>query len=419
MIRLSAISKQYFIVFLAILALQSCKKDATSDKIQDATVEYFIDQKEASAISMDFSSKMHAVAISVRSSDKKLLSTNSKGNSFSVNSGKTVENITPVKGSNGQSAYYIINYKEGGFTIISADKRTMSIMSYSETGKFKTDIVPEGLDQWLFSAKKMVDSVRTTNTKYTGQDTVSRNSMLVTPNKLLPPKDPIDPENCPWTTVEVGPLVQTHWGQAGDGYGNYYNTNCPFLNCSVNTNTNGHAYTGCTTTSVAQIIKFHQFPTSYNYSLMANDYSTSETARLMGNIFDFTVNTDYNCDASSGTMDKTVITLHNFGYPSAHKIDYYQTSNYQTVENELSANRPVIFSGGKKGSWFIFPKYEGGHQWVCDGFRSSQNCTAGYLYLHMNWGWNGTYDGWYAFDSFKNGAGDFNYKSQVIVGIHP
>lgn len=405
-------SKRYFIIVLSILVLNSCKKDKDQNTIQHVDTEYFVDLKQASALGIDFSNKLHAATISENSSNKKLLS-DSRESASSVNSEKIVENITPVEGSNGQSAYYIINYKEGGFTIISADKRTMSIMAFSETGKFKTDGVPEGLNQWLYAAKIVVDSVRVSNAKYTGQDTISRNSILMTANKL-PPIDP-DPDPCPLFFEEVGPLVETQWGQGYDGYGNYYNSNCPLLACGPN----GHAHAGCTTVSVAQIFKYHQFPGSYNYSFMENNYSTNETERLMGNIFNYTINIGSDCDKSSGTMDQTVTTLHFFGYPGAHKINYYQTSNYENVKNELRANRPVIFSGGRKGNWLIFPVFRDGHQWVCDGFRSIQDCQSGSLFFHMNWGWYGDSDGWYGFQGFNPGVHDFNYKSEVIVGIHP
>lgn len=128
---------------------------------------------------------------------------------------------------------------------------------------------------------------------------------------------------------------------------------------------------------------------------------------------------DYDCEGSSGTMNKTLSTLRNLGYSNSTKLTYSGTSNYIAVTNELRANRPVIFSGGNKGSWFIFPVYKGGHEWVCDGFNESYICGNGLLSLHMNWGWGGIYDGWYSFSGFNPGSMDFNYKSEVIINIRP
>lgn len=49
---------------------------------------------------------------------------------------------------------------------------------------------------------------------------------------------------------------------------------------------------------------------------------------------------------------------------------------------------------------------------------------AGYLYLHMNWGWyNGVANGWYAFNNFNptvNGTTyTFNYETKMVYNIKP
>jgi hypothetical protein len=388
---------QCFVALLFVLALQSCKKDSSVNKLEKSDSDYFIDQNEASGVATNF--------------NKNITSLKSKMRTAEMAATKSVASIIPVKGTNGSSAFYIIKYNGGGFSIVSADKRTMSVLAYSENGDFKTDMIPDGLNQWLYSVKTMIDSVRTKKIKYTGQDTISRNSMVNVMRGELPPVDPIDPENCPGTYEEVAPLVSSEWSQDTG-----YNDNCPPLSCGPN----GHAYTGCSTTAIAQIVNYHRFPTSYNYNAMANTYATTETARLMGNIFNMTI-ADYNCDGSSSTMDKTVNTLRNLGYAnSVRKLPYSQTSNYTTVMDELRANRPVIFSGGQQGTWFIFPRYTGGHEWVCDGFKRGENCNYSWITMHMNWGWGPySYNGWFAFNNFNPASTSFNYQSEVIVGIHP
>lgn len=401
------LTAKLFLISFLFLLLHSCDRESFTVSPRSVDSANFVDQNHALSISQDFNTRLRKASIQRR----KLLSNGNADHGH--NTGKIMESITSVSGTNGMSAFYIVNYKEGGFTIISGDKRTMSIMAFSETGSFPTDTVPAGVNQWLFSAKAAVDSVRNNNVAYTGQDTISRNLMVINtspPDETLP-----DPDNCPGYRDEVGPLLQTQWNQAGGGSIYHYNDLCPELACGPN----GHAYTGCTTTSVAQIAKYHQFPSSYNYSLMDNTNATSETARLMGNIFKLTIGNDYDCNGSSGDMDKTVSALHSLGYSSAHKIDYYQTANYETVMSELDANRPVILSGGHEGSFLVFPVYKGGHEWVCDGYVHTQNCMAGMLYFHMNWGWGGLYNGNYGLGGFNPGGMDFNYKGQAIIGIHP
>lgn len=43
---------------------------------------------------------------------------------------------------------------------------------------------------------------------------------------------------------------------------------------------------------------------------------------------------------------------------------------------------------------------------------------AGMLYFHVNWGMGGLYNGNYGLGGFNPGGMDFNYKGEVIIGIH-
>jgi hypothetical protein len=110
-----------------------------------------------------------------------------------------------------------------------------------------------------------------------------------------------------------------------------------------------------------------------------------------------------------------------FGYSSAQYIGYAGTSNFTIVKDELRNGRPVIFRGGQNEGWWIFGHYANGHVWVSDGFSSAYYCQIGVstLYLHMNWGASGFYDGYYAYNNFNPGSETFNYQSCVIVNIKP
>lgn len=108
-------------------------------------------------------------------------------------------------------------------------------------------------------------------------------------------------------------------------------------------------------------------------------------------------------------------------------MDYDGTSNYNAVRNELRAQKPVILRGGRKRSGITWPwnYYTDGHAWICDGFTSyseycwSPDCGYGYstLYFHMNWGWNGSFNGNYAFNNFNPSTYTFNYESGAVIGI--
>ncbi len=42
-----------------------------------------------------------------------------------------------------------------------------------------------------------------------------------------------------------------------------------------------------------------------------------------------------------------------------------------------------------------------------------------YLLFHMNWGWGGTYNGWYNYNNFNPGDFTFNYQTGMVYNIIP
>lgn len=201
------------------------------------------------------------------------------------------------------------------------------------------------------------------------------------------------------------------------------------MSCSVPC---GKAYAGCVPIAIAQVMKFHQYPISYNWSSMPNNYGTTTTASLIKDIHNsITINVfgneipaiSYDCDGTGVDKDYNTsgVFKNKFGYSSASQAEY----NYETVKQQLRLTRPVILGGGRKSGWWIFSTYKDGHMWVCDGFRRSfiwsEDCSMGwgYLYLHMNWGWGGYENGWYAFNNFNPDTYTFNYQVKMVYNIKP
>jgi len=64
----------------------------------------------------------------------------------STSATKKVKAIKTVKDRKNKDAYYVMNYEQGGFAVISADKRTESVLAFSDKNEFITDSVPSGLN---------------------------------------------------------------------------------------------------------------------------------------------------------------------------------------------------------------------------------------------------------------------------------
>jgi hypothetical protein len=259
-----------------------------------------------------------------------------------------------------------------------------------------------------------------------------------------PPDDPgpcqSDPNYSEYTTYTTGPLVPVTWGQ-----GDTFNDLCPYLNCS--TTTNGHAWTGCVATAMSEIIRYWQSPVGkYNYSSMSTNIGNNDVQRLMHDA-GLSVSMIYGCGGSNPPAEKWIVggiltnestaeiiadgfrSASYFGYSSADYDTKYEGADYQKIQTDIMYQRPVILSGFEGKNAFDVPTGEG-HAWVCDGTSSTdhQFCMNGSLVeyttldLHMNWGWEGIFDGWFAFNNWTitNDEGEaFQYFNELNYNIHP
>jgi len=72
------------------------------------------------------------------------------------------------------------------------------------------------------------------------------------------------------------------------------------------------------------------------------------------------------------------------------------------MRSSLNKKRPVLYTG--QGT--------GGHAFVCDGYQGTS-------YFHFNWGWNGSYDGYFYISSLTPGGDNFNSYQGAVLDIHP
>lgn len=173
---------------------------------------------------------------------------------------------------------------------------------------------------------------------------------------------------------------------------------------------------------MAQIMKYHQYPASYNWDAMPNTSGSSETSRLMRDI-GTSVNMDYSCNGSGADTENEVAASfkNDFNYTSATYSDY----DSEVVKQQLRGNKPVILRGGRESGWWIFVTYKDGHAWISDGYLTSlvysEDCSMAWesLYFHMNWGWSGELNGWFTHLNWNPGDHTFNYKKGMVYNIKP
>ncbi|MCQ2266892.1 MAG: C10 family peptidase [Bacteroidaceae bacterium] len=328
--------------------------------------------------------------------------------------------------------YYVFNQKDnGGFVILGADDLAPNLLAYTTQGLFDEQHMAPGLRYWLSEYDRYIGEAIATGRPV---QTASRNKVR----------------------AAIQPILTTTWGQ-GDAYykaEQHYNIYCPQINGT-------YSPTGCVATAMAQIMNHHQHPkrgtgsksytsNTHKLTLSANFGQTTYKWAEMQDHYGYTVGNDgratnepfstsaneavstlmYHCGIAaemdyapqaSGAMEYVAAKgmLQYFGYDQgaylADKIFYTADEWEDLLHAELSANRPVLYTGATTN--------REGHAFVCDGYDGQR--------FHINWGWNGMSDGYYTvlgFDalhpkeqgtggSYTSGA--FSEGNTAFIGMKP
>jgi hypothetical protein len=304
--------------------------------------------------------------------------------------------------------FYAFNFTEGGFAIVSADKRQSPVLAYSQDGHFdiqalQDNALPDGVREWMEHTKEVTADIRSGKlAPLSPPSAFARLKEDSTQSILLPGP------GCTDSYHHVKSLsLPTTWNQ-GCGY----NDEAPL----ASNGPCGHAWAGCVATAMGQVMKYYQFPGGYDWGNMANGSGTPATAHLLRDA-GIRVNMSYGGDGSGAYMWDVDDALRSFGYSSSTQYTDYL---FGKIETEIDYNRPVIMSGTKDCDFLGFPTC-GGHAWVVTGYEEYYYCDTGTYsqYLLMNWGWGGSYNGWYLAYKLNPGGANYNYHNQLIIGIKP
>ncbi|MCK5762571.1 MAG: C10 family peptidase [Clostridiales bacterium] len=321
-----------------------------------------------------------------------------------------IEDYIEIKDSKNVTALYLVKLSNNSLVTLAADYRSHPIMSYSEfENEINIDSMPHNFLFWLYDEAMAIEFARNNNLEQTAEVKYEWYSISM---QFEPPGG--TPWECPNAYFEEkSPLLTTAWGQ-----GSSYNNLCPYFGCDGN----GHALTGCVATAMAQIMRYHEHPTDYNWSNMPDNYGTYDTQSLMSDA-GVSVNMDYGCVSSGAYSWKVDDALEDdFNYSNAT----YGNFNHYTIKSNLQQNKPVYLRGKRiSGNSYI------GHAWVCDGYQAGHICVFDdygniigeydYLSFHMNWGWAPTYPNtWCGVNNFAAPNGyAYNYHKKMVYNITP
>lgn len=314
--------------------------------------------------------------------------------------------------------YYVVtNRLLPGFVLVSADTSMPEILAFSDNASFTSADMPEHVASWMRGYDVMRDICQTNSTDVTAWLMASQTG-----------------------NDDISPLLGgIEWGQDHP-----YNAYCPEKDGKKTPS-------GCVATALSQIMMYHRYPlhgtgsidyytrtnnyhitcdfehTYFDWDQMRETYSATVSdkrfvapiATLLATV-GAAVQMNYDSGGSGASDINTIYGIKNYlGFDSdaflADIEDYSAEVWHNTLQQELMEGRPVYYTGtdGKNG-----------HAFVIDGMQKGSD---GLMYYHVNWGWDGRYNGYYLLNALKpkasgtggNASSNYSYGNSMICGIKP
>lgn len=392
------------IVILSIITILTSCSDDTEQKIGISQVNnannaecYTISSDEASAIALNMTSK-HATLTRSKETDiiKDVYAWRSQEIWENTQStGSSIDSSLP------DTIMYIVNFEENkGFALVAADKRIGDVIALIDTGHLTPEERIENpgfrifldLLQSYCSRKVRENSVRTMTRS--GESGYGE-----------------------WEEIgRVNSFVLTNWYQTTP-----FNDQCPTINGQ-------HCLAGCGAIAAAQIMAYHRMPLSHNdYYFLWDDINPGtdvpltnageESAATLVHRIGVMQNMNYGLNGSGTTFQCIVNSFEDMGY----QYDISSTSyDIYDIIDELDDHYPILITA--------YDLYVGGHVWVLDGYllyareiygSTSTDPYEYQDYLHCNWGWGGSQNGFFLSPVFNIGSHYFHYFIELLDGIRP
>ena len=307
-----------------------------------------------------------------------------------------------------KDAVYVFNHTNGGFVWVSASDYSHEVLGYSDSGSFDKNNIPDNMQYWLRMYAGEIARVEAIHPVGAGAKRVATSYQ------------------------EVAPLLDgVTWNQGAP-----YNNLCPTIGGQ-------RCVTGCVATAISQIMYKHKHPTygtgSYSYTTESgvsasanfgntfydwnnmlpsynNGYTSTQATAVATLMYHVGVASSMNYGTSLSLaymLDPLIGLIEHFDYDKGMQVwlrDYVMddTRILNAIARDLQAGLPVYMGGATANSE--------GHAFVCDGMKSDG-------YLHINWGWGGISNGYFALSALDpelqgTGGSSGNLAFTEYVGVY-
>ena len=314
----------------------------------------------------------------------------------------------------GQADYYIFNTGDS-FIIVPGDDRAEDVLAYGDS-PLDMNNLPDGMKYWLDGFKKQMEHL------------LANPSLEILQGQRRAPARQGE---------SIEPLLTATWDQ-----GSPYNLECPASKGS-------RCVTGCPATSLSMVFYYWKYPTDstpsvpgyvteslklrleelpptqFDWDNMLDSYRrgyNSDQAHAVAKLMRYLGQAelmDYTPSASGSYGENILETAILFGYSpeaeiiykSAWDTDevYYSDEEWAyIIQDELSARRPIVMCAYAHGMNGI-----SGHAFNVDGYDADRDM------YHINWGWSGSSNGYFALNAFRGGSSTYNICQQLIIGVEP
>ena len=323
--------------------------------------------------------------------------------------------------SQGQACFYVFAVQPKGFVIVSADDRAKPILGYSTESNFTAQL-PDGLMTFFDNYKAGFSQMFANNDERTEQAVADWTSLEKT-GRFVANK----------ANRSVGPLMTSLWNQT-----DLYNNMAPEDPNSVYS---GHCKSGCVANTMSQIMRYWEWPRhgqgghGYDASGYYGNYGWQEANfenatyrfELMPDFLDFaspqaevdatalleyhagvSVDMSYGANASGAYSEDVGPAMRDyFRYSPEWEHRYKPNGSSNQWKNDLRANldagMPLYYASNGEA---------GGHAYVLDGYDDNDM-------FHLNWGWAGFDNGYYAIDAFYLTFYSFPWQHNAVFNLHP
>lgn len=315
--------------------------------------------------------------------------------------------------------FYVFNREDNnGFILVSGDDRYKAILGYTDSGYFDIDNIPANFQYWLDCYKNELKRL----SQLPGDFNLTQQGESSNSNEYKSKVEPL-----------LGKIA--------------FNQDAPYNNLCPDVPDGERSVTGCVATAMAQVMKFHQYPThgvgqhsyrtttvklnlSADFENTTYDWNNTLDTYTPGGYFEeqatavatlmyhcgVAVDMDYHYIVSNAYDTSIAGALVDyFNYDAATvkycNRDYYTTDEWKSlIKKELSNDHPVIYNGQSAA---------GGHSFVCDGYDEDG-------LFHINWGWGGQSNGYFelnilspGIEGIGSGYGGYSFRQSAIIGIQP